>query len=148
MLRLFKLSLTSALLCFFVNCEAFPQETTTIEAKVSKSKVETGEVFLYAVNIEGNFASPKLNLPDFKNFVVASRQETRNYTTKDNKLHLSLKLNYGLIATKPGTFAIDGLNVEDKGKKIKANALIIEVTGKPVEEQNKMNPYGNSGVDI
>ncbi|RKY45326.1 MAG: hypothetical protein DRP81_04110, partial [Candidatus Omnitrophota bacterium] len=59
MLRLFSLFLVSNLI---FGC-AFPK--AIVKAELSKNEVRTGEIFSYVVKIEGDFSSPRLELPDF-----------------------------------------------------------------------------------
>jgi hypothetical protein len=134
--------------CFSFTSEVFSEEATIVEAKTSKQKVNTGEIFTYTIKIEGEFTAPKLKLPEFKNFIIVSRSEQRNYTVKSGGMRFQEKLILNLLCPKPGTFTIEGFLVEDKGKKITSNPVTIEATGKPLEEKPKPLPYTGKGIDI
>ena len=134
--------------CFLFTGEIFSEETTIVEAKVSKTQVATGEIFAYTIKVEGEFISPKLKLPEFKNFIIASRSEQRSYIAKSKGMRFEEKLTLNLLCPKPGVFTIEGFSVEDNGKKLTANSVKIEVTGKPLEEKAKPLPYTSKGIDI
>jgi len=127
---------------------AFCEEVAVLEATTSKNKVKTGEIFTYTIKISGEFTSPKLKLPEFKNFVIVSRNEQRSYTVKDKGMRFEEKMILNLLCQKPGVFVVEGFSVEDKGKKLTANPVTIEVTGKPLEEKTKPLPYTGKGIDI
>jgi hypothetical protein len=74
--------------------------------------------------------------------------ESRNYLLEGNKNKLVLKLNYELIAPKPGAFTIKELILREKGKEIKSKAINIEVSGAPLPDKRKIQPYISSGTDL
>jgi hypothetical protein len=136
-------------LCIFLSgVTAYCQETAVLEAKVNKNKVATGEIFTYTVKISGQFTSPKIKLPEFKNFIIVSRSEQRTYSAKSTGMLFEEKLILNLLCPKPGVFTIEGFNVEDKGKKLTSNSVTIEASGKPLEEKPKKPPYTGKGIDI
>jgi hypothetical protein len=119
-----------------------------MEAKVDKNKVETGEIFTYTLKIEGDFSSPKLALPDFRDFKIVSQNQTKSYSFKDNKARLQFNLIYHLVVAHPGTFTIKEAILEDKERKFKSNSIVVEVSGKPLEDKKKLAPYIEQGTDI
>ena len=148
MSKLFNLAIFLLVSCFLFTGETFSEETTIVEAKASKTKVGTGEIFAYTIRVEGEFVSPKIKLPEFKNFIIASRSEQRKYTAKDKGMRFEEKLTLNLLCPKPGVFTIEGFSVEDNGKKLTANSVKIEATGKPLEEKTKPLPHTGTGIDI
>jgi hypothetical protein len=145
MLRLANLALV-ILLLFSTRC--FPDDKVVMEAKVDKNKVETGEIFTYTLKIEGDFSSPKLALPDFRDFKIVSQNQTKSYSFKDNKARLQFNLIYHLVVAHPGTFTIKEAILEDKERKFKSNSIVVEVSGKPLEDKKKLAPYIEQGTDI
>lgn len=145
MWKLYNLLLASTLA---FNVAAYAQTDSLIEAKVDKNSVQTGETFKYTLKIEGQFVSPKIQLPVFEDFTVVSTGQQRQYASKNNGTFLTLQANYSLLAINPGTFTIKGAAVIDGGKKIEAKPLVIEVTGKPLEKKSKIKPYTGKGVDL
>jgi len=122
--------------------------TDNAEAKVSKSVVSTGEIFTYTLKIEGQVRSPKIELPEFENFTIASQSQQRQYTSKNNGTNLTLQITYNLFAPNPGNFVIKGASLTDKGKRIETQPIAIEVTGKPLEEKLRAAPSLEKGIDI
>ncbi len=148
MLKLFS-SILLCLCCIIPFNAVFSEETATLAATVNKNKVTTGEIFTYVAKANGEFMAPKLKLPEFKNFVIVSKAEQRSYTAKESGIHFEEKLILNLMCPKPGVFTIEGFSVEDKGKKLTANSLTIEATGRPIEEKSKPRPpYNGEGIDI
>jgi hypothetical protein len=119
-----------------------------IEAKVSKDKVTTGEVFTYTLKIEGDFISPQLVLPDFKDFIVVSQNQAQNYSLKGGKTTMESVLIYGLVAPKPGKFSIKEVSLKDKGKVLHGKSFTIEVSGEALKDKRKVQPYLERGTDI
>ena len=148
MLKLFNFILLLLVSCLLFTCGVFSQEASILEAKINKTKVSTGEIFTYTARIEGGFTSPKLQLPEFKNFMIVSRSEQRSYIAKSKGMRFEEKLILNLLCPNPGVFTIEGFRVEDKGKKLTANPVTIEATGKPLEEKAKPLPYTGKGIDI
>jgi hypothetical protein len=136
------------LLGFCLPPSGISEVNAAIEAKVSKDRVTTGEVFTYTVKIEGEFFSPKLMLPEFKNFIIVSQNQAQNYSLKGNRTIMEFVLIYGLIAPKPGVFTIERLVLEDRGRRLETKAVRIEVTGRPLEDKRKIQPYLEKGTDI
>ena len=91
----------ATLFVFTVMCGIAAFAESKIKASVSKDKVVTGEVFTYTVKIEGDFISPQLVLPDFKDFIVVSQNQGQSYSFQGGKATLESVLIYGLIAPKP-----------------------------------------------
>ena len=119
-----------------------------VEVRVDKRAVETGEVFAYTIKIEGYFFKPRLILPEFNNFKVASQSQSRNYSVKDGKTKVIVSITVFLFAQEPGVFKIAPVIVEDKERKYRSRAVKIRVGGKPLEEKKKILPYIKKGQDI
>lgn len=145
MLRLFNLSLIIFLLFTFLS---FSQDEEVIEVKVSKDKVETGEVFTYRIKIEGSFTQPELTLPEFKDFKVISQSRSKNYAFKQGRKKVIHNLVYQLFAPNPGVFTIKEAVLEDRGKKFKSKSITIDVKGRPLKEKRKILPYIEKGIEI
>jgi len=120
----------------------------TIDAKVSKTKVKTGEIFTYKIRVEGNFSKPRVILPEFKDFKIASHKQSKSYTIRKGKAHLEFSMTYFLFADKPGVFVIKPVIVEDEQKKYKSRAIKIKAIGRPLEEKKKILPYIKEGTSI
>jgi hypothetical protein len=142
--------LYNCLLVFIIvlSVNAYASTDNAIEAKVSKSAVSTGEIFTYTLKIEGQFHSPKIALPEFENFTIASQSQQRQYTSKNGGTNLTLQATYNLFATNAGNFTIKGASLIDEGKRIETQPITIEVTGKPLEEKLKVAPSIENGTDI
>jgi len=145
MLRLARIALLS-LLCLFVL--GLSNGAKTIEVDVNKTEVETGEVFIYKIKIEGMFSEPQLKLPEFKNFSVASQSQSKSYSFADNNLKLIFNLTYSLFAPEAGTFVIEPAIIEDKNTSHKSKSITIKVSGKPLAEKKKILPFIEKGTDI
>ena len=143
-----RISLFSFIILIFLSTATYAQTPSTIEASVNKHKVATGEIFTYTLKIEGEFLSPKLTTPKLDNFTIASQSQQRQYTSKGNGTALTIKITYHLFAPNPGSFVIEGANVTDKNKKIEAQPIAIEATGKPLKEKIKVAPHIEKGIDI
>ncbi len=132
----------------FLNINAYAQTDNAVKATVNKREVATGEIFTYTLEVEGQFHSPKLRLPGFENFIIASQNQQRRYTAKGNGTFLTIKAVYNLFAPKPGSFTIGKASVTDEAKTIESQPIIIEVSGKPLEEKKKLTPYLQKGIDL
>ncbi|MCK9615132.1 MAG: BatD family protein [Candidatus Omnitrophica bacterium] len=143
-----RISLFRFIILIFLSTAAYAQTPSIIEASVNKHKITTGEIFTYTLKIEGEFLSPKLTIPKFDNFTIASQGQQRQYTSKGNRTTLTIKITYHLFAPNPGSFTIEGANVADKNKRIEAKPIAIEVTGKPLKEKIKVAPHIERGIDI
>ncbi|MDD4955204.1 MAG: BatD family protein [Candidatus Omnitrophica bacterium] len=142
------LKLSSFLLVFAVMLNiAARAEEKTIEAKVSKNTVTTGEIFTYTLKTEGEFTAPKLKLPVFDNFTIVS-QSRKERNSKGQAIKLMLEITYGMFAASPGKFTIAGASITDGNKKIETQPIAIEVTGKPMEKKSKIAPPPGRGIDI
>lgn len=140
-------NLFTALIFTFLLC-GFALAETTLEVKISKDKVETGEVFTYTVKVKGNFISPKLTLPDFKNFIIISQNQGENYSLEGNTATVEYLLTYSLMAARPGVFTIKGVILKEKNKQTQTEPLSVEVIGKPLQDKRKVQPYLEQGTDI
>lgn len=119
-----------------------------IEVKTDKSVVETGEIFIYEVKVDGDFTSPEIILPEFKNFKIVSQNQSKSYSIKENKMHLVLNLTYYLFAANPGIFSIEEVVIKDEEKEFKGETVSIEVTGFPLEKKKKIIPYIEKGINL
>lgn len=119
-----------------------------IEVKTDKSVVETGEIFIYEVKVDGDFTSPEIILPEFKNFKIVSQNQSKSYSIKENKMRLVLNLTYYLFAANPGIFSIEEVVIKDEEKEFKGEAVSIEVTGLPLEKKKKIIPYIEKGINL
>jgi len=141
MLRLFSLLLVSNLIfgCAF--------SKAIVKAKLSRNEVRTGESFTYVVKIEGDFSSPRLELPDFGGLKIVSQNQTRNYLFKGEKIILRIKLTYQLLAPRPGRYTIKGVKVIDKGKVYESRELVVKAVGKPLKKR-KFKDFIEGAVSI
>ena len=85
---------------------------------------------------------------EFKNFRVASQQQSKSYAFKEGKTKMIINITYGLFAVESGVFIIEPVILEDDGKKHRSKAIKIKVIGKPLKEQKKITPYIEEGTKI
>lgn len=145
MCRLYKYLL---IVIIFLSQNAHAQTPGIIEASADKREVATGEIFTYTLKIEGEFLSPKLTIPKLVDFTIVSQNQQRQYTSKGIGTALMIKITYNLFASNPGNFTIEGASVTNKGKKLEAQPIAIEVTGEPLKEKIKVAPRIKKGIDI
>ncbi|UCC94814.1 MAG: BatD family protein [Candidatus Omnitrophota bacterium] len=134
--------------CFAIFLWGFGENAKKIEARVDKQAVETGEVFIYSLKIEGDFAGSKLTLPKFEGLKIASQQQSKNYSLETDTVKLTLNLIYHLFAPQPGMFTIEPAVIERDGREYKSKRFTIEVSGRPLEEKKKILPYIQGGTDL
>lgn len=144
MLRLFSLFL-SAVIFFSLPCYA---EDNKVTATVDKQSVRTGEVFTYRVEVTGLFKSPKITLPEFKNFRVVSQSQSKSYSFHEGKTKLLIKLIVNLLAINPGVFAIGAVTVKDNGDVIESAPINVEVTGNALPPKRKTPKVIDRGFEI
>ena len=135
-----------ALLC--LNSLGFLFKSSIVNVNVSKKRVETGEIFAYKVKIEGDFSNPKVVMPEFKDFNVASQKQTKSYAIKKGKARLTLDLTYFLFAYEPGVFTIQPVTVTEGEKEYKSRSIKIKVIGEPLGKKKKILPYIKEGTKI
>ncbi len=87
-------------------------------------------------------------MPDFENFKVISQTQTKSYRQEKEGLMRTYILKYFLFSPEAGNFRIKSAVLEDEGKKYKSESITIKVTGKPLEEKRKIQPYIEQGTDI
>ena len=120
-----------------------------VSAKVDKRKIETGEIFTYAVTVQGNLElSAQLKLPDFKDLKVVSQRQSRNYTIKNGQAKTTITFTYHIFASKPGTYTIEPTTLENKENKYQSQKITIKVRGKPLKEKKKIQPYIDKGINL
>jgi len=143
--KLFKISVLFVAAYF---CLGFSFAANPLAVKVSKTKVKTGEVFIYTVVIKGSFSSPTVILPKFKDFKVLSRSESKSYSLVKGKTKVYFKIVYYLFASKPGAFIIPRVVIKDKIRRYKSKLIVIKVKGKPLKNRKKILPYIKTGTNI
>ncbi|MDP2923964.1 MAG: BatD family protein [Candidatus Omnitrophota bacterium] len=145
-----RLKLFSLVVIFILTASlsSFPQDKNIVEAKVNKTIVKIGENFIYSARIEGDFISAKLVLPKFEGFIIVAQKQSQNYIASGLKTKLVVSLVYELIAPKPGIFTIKEITVKDKNNEFKSRPISIEVTGKPMQDKRKIQPYISNATDI
>lgn len=124
------------------------RDTPIIEVKTAKDTVETDEIFTYKITLEGTFSKPQLKLPEFKDFIIASQSQSKNYSFRDGDINIILNLTYFLFAPEAGIFTIEPAVVEDESKIYKSKPLTVKVTGKSLPEKRKLLPFIEKGTDI
>lgn len=72
--------------------EDLAEEEEVFEAKVNKNKLETGAIFSYIIKIKGEFYNPKMDLPEFKDFIVVSQVQSQRYLSQDKNINFELTL--------------------------------------------------------
>jgi len=119
-----------------------------IEATVDKPSVETGEIFTYTITVEGTFKTPKLILPDFKKVGIVAQSQSRRYITVNSKRRLQTIIRFSLFARKPGTLKLGPAALEEGRRRYKTKPVVIKITGKPLDEKQKISPYIESGIRL
>ena len=145
---MWKLSKYLLIAVIFLSQNIYAQTPGIIEASVDKRKVATGEIFTYTLKVEGEFISPKITIPKFNDFTIASQNQERQYTSKGSSTALTVKITYHLFALNPGSFTIEGASVKDKERELKAKTIVIEATGRAIKEKIKAAPHITKGIDI
>lgn len=119
-----------------------------VKAKVNKTSLKTGEVFIYTLTIEGNFSSSRIELPDFKNFIIVSQFQSQQQNIKGSQIIMKYVLTLHLMAKRPGKFTIKEAKIKDKNKVLKSNKITIVVRGKPLEKKSPPPIFEGEGIDI
>ena len=109
-----------------------------LSAKVSKRKVEVGEVF----------SSPELTPPEFKDFNVASQSQSKSFSLVNDEIHMDFIITYSLFAPSPGVFIIEAPQIKDNDTVLKGKPIKIKVRGKPLKKQEKILPLIEGATDI
>ena len=120
-----------------------------IDVKVDKKNVETGEIFIYEVIVQGNLElSAQLKLPKFKDLKVVSQNQSRNYSIKNGLAKTTINFTYHIFAPNPGVFNIEPATLESGENKYQSRAVTIKARGKPLEEKKKILPYIKKGTNL
>ena len=119
-----------------------------LSAKVSKRKMGVGEVFTYTLKVSGNFSSPELTPPEFKDFNVVSQSQSKSFSLINDEIHMDFIITYSLFAPSPGVFIIEAPQIKDNDTVLKGKPIKIKVRGKPLKEQEKILPLVKSATDI
>lgn len=110
----------------------------SLKAEISSSKVSLNESFQIDYILDG--ANGSINPPDFKSFTLLSGPSTsQNYQMINGTVSQSITYSYILSPQKKGRFTIDGAIAVANGRKIKSNALTIDVVDGP-QNNNKQQP--------
>lgn len=154
MLRLLKLVILVLVAFSFVGFfwnqeEKSLKEDLVIQADTDKDQIETGEVFVYTLLIEGELeGKPEIKEPLFGDFEIVSTQTSRTFSYRQGKTIISLKLTYSLVAPEPGLFTIEPPEVTAAGKTYQGEAIQIKVKGEPLADKEKLQPYIEQGIEI
>ena len=120
-----------------------------IDVKTDKKNVETGEIFIYEVIVQGNLElSAQLKLPKFKDLKVVSQNQSRNYSIKNGLAKTTIDFTYHIFAPNPGVYTIEPVTLENGKNKYQSQAITIKVSGKPLEEKKKILPYIEKGMKL
>ncbi|UCD15766.1 MAG: BatD family protein [Candidatus Omnitrophota bacterium] len=119
-----------------------------VKTKVSKNKVETGEIFTYTITVRGEFDQATLFLPEFENFKIVSQNESKSYSIRGTEEKVALNLTYQLFAPEAGVFTIEGAILKENDRRFKGNPITIEVKGRSLQEKKKILPYIEKGIDL
>lgn len=112
-----------------------------IDALADKKAAETGEIFIYTIKIEGYFNNPVLSIPEFKNLSVVSSLQSKSYSFYKGKQKTLMTLNFEIFAEKPGVYRIGPATLENENKTYKSRIITIKITGKPLKDKMKIQPY-------
>jgi len=120
-----------------------------IEVKVDKKKVDTGEIFIYRIIVQGNLKSEaQLKLPEFKDLRIVSQSQSRNQSVKSGLRKTTINFTYHIFAPKAGVYTIEPVTLESKDSKYQSRTITIKVKGKPLKEKMKILPYIEKGTSL
>jgi len=111
----------------------------SLTAKVNKNELNLGENFELTIEIRGNFRiTPKIELPDLKDFEIISRQSSYNFNIKGGEFLNQTKFIFVLKSKSEGKFIIGEAKVRYKGRDYKTEP--IEITVLPAKEELPKKP--------
>jgi len=109
------------------------------------SSVAVGRPFNLKIAV--NSQSARLGKPQLSDFDVLGQSSGTSMSFINGNMTVERSVTYTMVAVKPGTFTIPGVEAEADGKKYTSKSLTIEVTGEA--EQNQASNQAqdrNSGV--
>lgn len=122
-----------ALLCALLIAAPAWAADTAITATVDKNEAALDDYIVLSVAVEGTRDEP--TLPDLSAFKVQSRGTSSQMTIINGRMSSKLEYNYMLYPQKTGTFSVGPFTVDDGGRKVESNTLLITITR--AEPQNK-----------
>ncbi len=122
---------SSLVVIFCLICGALYAEPI-VSLMTDKTGVSTGENFVCTVTVEGEFSSPRIELPSFEGLTVVSQNQTRSYRLVRGKAVLKSVLRLILVAYEPGSYTIGKVKVIDGEKEYSSDEVVISVKGKPL----------------
>ena len=118
--------LISIFILFFI--ESVWGEDFSLISKVDKNKIGLGEEFEFTVEIEGDFRiTPKIELPDLKDFEIVFRQSFYNFNIKGGKFLSKVKFIFTLEPKSEGKFLIGEVKVRYREREYKTEPIEIIV---------------------
>jgi len=132
--------------------ESKSDASISVTSSVDKIKVSQDELITFTVEINGAIGKlPEIKLPDLdKDFIVVSTSKQHNISFGSAQGKLAFSLKYLLKAKEVGTFSIEPVIVDYKGKKYKTETINIEVTKseKPQEDDEKLPIEFEEGEEV
>ncbi len=123
-----------------------------LTASVDRNPVGLNEQFVYQVEIKGETNNlPEVNLPDFENFAVISGPNVSSSVQIINfKMSSTRTYSVVLMPRSVGTFRIQPATAEYKGKKLRSNAIQVQVVKGTTQPgvQRRQRPRTPSGKNV
>ncbi len=134
--------------CVFLLGQVSEDKDNPITVSVDKQEVETGEVFTYKIKVNGEFTQPKVTLPRFKDFKLASQSHSKSYSVGNTKTAVKINLVFYLFATEPGTFTIEPVVLKSAEGRYESKAITINAKGEALKDKRKILPYLKRGTNL
>ncbi|MBZ0264159.1 BatD family protein [bacterium] len=119
----------------------------TIRADATPTRVNTGESFVYTVEVTGSAMSlpnPQVDIPgDFS--VRSGPNSSTNVSYVNGAMTASRTLTYYLVSYRAGSYTIPSPTVKYKRQTITGNAITITVGSTTAQQQKGNQGSGNSG---
>lgn len=115
-----------------------------IRVETSQNLLNAGEIFSYSVKIKGSFVEPEIKLPCLNDFKVISTQKSEKFFRQEDKVKVEIKINYLLLAPKPGTFTVEPAKIISDEKTYQSQPVEITVKEGVLPEKEKP-PFKKDG---
>jgi FKBP-type peptidyl-prolyl cis-trans isomerase (trigger factor) len=103
-------------------------EDLFLTAEVNKNKINLGEEIELKVEITGDFRiTPKVDIPDLKDFEVVSKKSAYNFGIKRGRFISQIRFNFILRPKSEGKFVIGEFKVRYRRKEYRTKPIEITV---------------------
>jgi hypothetical protein len=143
--------LISILIAVICSSVAYGQDGV-LSASADPARVAAGEQFQVSFIFSGSDYNNVKNFkaPNFGQLVVVSGpNQSTNMQWVNGQVSASIKFNYILYARQPGKINLGSASVEYKGKTLKSEPILIEITqGKPKQQSQSDQSSIEAGDNI